>query len=86
MTSPTFATNDLYAAGALKAALSSLSFPRIVATGRLAGFQFEIEPTEAQRILDEYYNDRLVVPARKYALILRDLKGMVCEHRQSRAR
>ena len=75
-----YATTDLYFAAALKVVLT-LPPPAIRPTGRLSTFVFEVDPSEAQRIAAEFYGDSLCVPARRYALDLRDLKGLVCQLR-----
>ena len=75
-----YTTTDLYLAACLKVVLN-LPLPSIRATGRLSTFVFDVEPSEAQRIAAEFYGDSLHVPARRYALDLRDLKGLVCQLR-----
>ena len=75
-----YSTTDLYLAAALKVALT-LPLPTIRASGRLSTFVFEVDPSQAQRIAAEFYGDSLDVPARRYALDLRDLKGLVCQLR-----
>lgn len=75
-----YSTTDLYFAAALKVVLN-LPPPLIRATGRLSTFVFEVDPNQAQRIAAEFYGDSLGVPARRYALDLRDLKGLVCQLR-----
>ena len=80
-----YETSDLYAAGALKVALR-LSFPIIRLNGRMSAFVFEVEPTEAQRVVTEFYNDSLHVPARQYGAVLRDLKSLIFQAREGRGR
>jgi len=75
-----YATTDLYLAACLKVVLN-LPLPAIHASGRLSTFVFEVDPSHAQRIAAEFYGDSLRVPARRYALDLRDLKGLVCQLR-----
>ena len=75
-----FSTTDLYLAGAIKLVLN-LPPPTIRPSGRLSTFVFEVDPSQAQRIAAEFYGDSLHVPARRYALDLRDLKGLVCQLR-----
>jgi len=75
-----YATTDLYLAACLKAVLN-LPIPTIRASGRLSTFVFEVDPIQAQRLASEFYSDSLHVPARRYALDLRDLKGLVCQLR-----
>ena len=76
-----YETTDLYLAGALKTALR-LPFPNIRFSGRLSAFAFQIDPIKAQRVAVEFYNDSLHVPARRYAQDLRDLKMLICQHRE----
>ncbi len=82
MATSNFTTSDLYAAAALKAALN-LPFPDILLQGRMSAFVFAVEPKEAQKILDQFYNDSLQIPAREYGQNLRDLKTMICQRRDS---
>ena len=81
MATTSFETSDLYAAAAVKSILH-LPFPDILLTGRLSTFVFAVEPTEAQRVVNEFYNDSLHVPARRYAQDLRDLKTLICQRRE----
>ena len=80
-----YETTDLYAAGALKTALR-LSFPNIRLNGRLSTFVFDVEPAEAQRVVAEFYNDSLRIPAREYGAVLRDLKSLIFQAREGRGR
>lgn len=75
-----YSTTDLYFAAALKVALT-LPPPLIRASGRLSTFVFEVDSSQAQHIAAEFYGDSLLVPARRYASDLRDLKGLVCQLR-----
>lgn len=76
-----YETTDLYLAGALKTALR-LPFPSIRISGRFSSFAFQVDPTEAQRVAVQFYNDSLRVPARRYAQDLRDLKSLICQRRE----
>ena len=80
-----YETTDLYLAGALKTALR-LPFPEIRLNSRLSAFAFQIDPTEAQRVAAEFYNDSLHVPARRYSQDLRDLKGLIFQAREGRGK
>jgi len=75
-----YTTTDLYFAAALKVALN-LPPPFIRASGRLSTFVFDVDPSQAQHVAGEFYGDALLVPARRYASDLRDLKGLVCQLR-----
>ena len=78
----TYETTDLYCASALKTALN-LPFPEIEADGRFSTFRFTtVDPARVQAIADQFYNDTLHVPARRYAQDLRDLKALIFQARE----
>lgn len=79
----TYHTSDLALAACLKAVLR-LPFPTIRVDGRLSTFIFEVDPVEAQSVADDFYNDRLSVPARRYAQDLRDLKALIFREKEAR--
>jgi len=79
-----YQTTDLYLAGAIKTVLRL--HPNISLSGRLSVFSFPIDPVEVQRVVSEFYNDALHVPARRYASDLRDLKTLLCQKRDGTAR
>ena len=75
-----YSTTDLYLAACLKVALN-LPPPTIRPNGRMSTFIFDVDPSQAERIAAQFYGDALSIPARRYALDLRDLKGLVCQLR-----
>ena len=78
-----FETTDLYFASALKTFLQ-LPFPEIEANGRFSTFRFvTVDSVKAQAIADQFYNDTLQVPARRYAQDIRDLKALIFRAKES---
>ena len=76
----TFETTDLYLACALKMALH-LPFPEIQPNGRFSTFRFHVDPTEAQRVAEKFYNSALPLDAREFSMTLRDLKALLLQKR-----
>ena len=80
MTTLLFETTDLYLASALKTALR-LPFPEIHLNDRFSTFRFQVNPAEAQRVAEEFYNSTLRLDAREFSFTLRDLKALLCQKR-----
>ena len=76
----TYETTDLYLACALKTALR-LPFPEIQPSGRFSTFRFHVNPAEAQRVAEEFYNSALPLDAREFSTTLRDLKALLLQKR-----
>jgi hypothetical protein len=81
----TFETTDLYLACALKTALR-LPFPEIQPSGRFSTFRFHVDPTEAQRVSEQFYNGALPLDAREFSTTLRDLKALLLQKRGATTR
>ena len=81
----TFETTDLYLACAVKTALR-LPFPEIQATGRFSTFRFQVNPAEAQRVSQQFYDGALRLDVREFSAALRDLKALLLQQRGTKAR
>lgn len=71
-----FSTTDLYLAAAVKSALR-LPFPLVKINGRLSAFVFNVDATDAQHVVDSFYNDALQLPVRQFSQDLKDLKALI---------
>lgn len=79
-----FRTSDLYLASALKTILQRNPTVRI--DGRLAEFDFPLDPIEAQQVADRYYGDGLSANLRRYVEDLRTLKSLIFQARETQGR
>ena len=81
---PSYTTSDLAVAAALKTALHVL--PEIHVRGRLCEFTFPIDQAKAQQIVQQFYDDTLSLPLRRYAQDLRDLRSLIANAKEVQGR
>ena len=85
MTTLLFETSDLYLASAVRTVLR-LPLPEIQLKDRFCIFRFQVNPTEAQRVAERFYNGALHLDAREFSMTLRDLKALLLQQRGAKTR
>ena len=80
-----YETTDLGLAAALKCALH-LAFPEVRPNGNLSRFIFNLDSQKLEETVATFYDDTLMVPARRYAQDLRDLKSLIFAARGGQGR